>query len=218
MKITLFHVLLTSASLLLPLSSQAQSIRVDYDGTVTDIGSLLLGNGVSVGSAMSGFFIYDVNTGIVSSFTHSFSNGFSASLTSPVNMFVQNDQQNGSATLPGDGLTVNGASASNNSWNGFQNPDMQFGLRQNNADGQLWNDTLPPDLNDWSAVSLAAINGPGWRWLDFNVPNLPNFADDQIRFSVDSFTVNAVPVPTAIWLFLSGLMGVLGFQKRKVLV
>jgi hypothetical protein len=216
MKTKLAHVLLASAGLL-PLSSQAEEIRIDYNGSVTDIGILLAGNGVAVGSAMSGYFTYDVGTGVVTEFANTFSNGFSATLSAPVNMLVQDDQQNGSATLPGDGFTVTGASTSNTNWNGFLNPDMQFGLRQDNADGQLWNGTTPPDLNAWAAITLSAINGPDWRWLDFNVPGLANFADDQIRFTVDSYTVNAVPVPTAVWLFLSGLMGILGMHKRKTL-
>ncbi|WP_445370965.1 hypothetical protein ACH518_17190 [Methylomonas sp. HW2-6] len=215
MKFTLIHILIASSGLLLPLSGQAQSIRVDYTGTVTDIGSLLVGNGVAIGSAMSGSFTYDVDTGVVSALSHRFGNGFTASLAAPVNLWVQNDQQNGSATLPADGLIVGGASISNTDWNGLANPAMQFGLLQENATGQLWNDTLPPDLSDWSSIPLAAINGPDWRWLDFNVPNRPNFADDQIRFSVDSFTVTAVPLPAGIWLFLSGVMATLGMQKRK---
>jgi hypothetical protein len=216
MNTKLAYVLLASTGLL-PLSSQAQEIRVDYNGSVTDIGVLLAGNGVSVGSAMSGYFIYDVGTGIVTDFANTFGNGFSATLASPVNMLVQDDQQNGSATLAADGFTVTGSSTSNADWNGFLNPDMQFGLRQDNADGQLWNGTAPPALNAWSIITLPAINAPDWRWLDFNIPGLANFADDQIRFAVDSFTVNAVPVPAAVWLFLSGLMGVLGMQKRKTL-
>lgn len=215
MKFTLAHVLIASSSLIWPLSGQAQSIRVDYTGTVTDIGTLLVGNGVDIGSRMTGSFTYDVATGVVSQFSHSFANGFTASLAAPVNLFVQNDQQNGSATLAADGLIVGGASVSNASWNGLANPAMQFGLRQENAAGQLWNDTLPPDLSDWSLVSLAAINAPDWRWLDFNVPNLPSFADDQIRFSVASYSVAAVPLPAGIWLFLSGVMAALGIQKRK---
>jgi hypothetical protein len=220
MNTKLAHVLLASASLLLPLSSQAEEIRVDYNGTVTDIGILLTGFGVSVGSSMSGYFVYDATTGVVSAFSNTFSNGFTADLSSPVNMLVQDDQQNGSATLPGDGFTVAGASTSNILWNGFMDPYMQFGLRQDNADGQLWSGTTPPDLNAWSAINLAAINGPDWRWLDFNVPGTASFADDQIRFSVEEYSaneVNAVPVPTAVWLFLSGLMGVLGLHKRKTL-
>ncbi|ANE55796.1 hypothetical protein [Methylomonas sp. DH-1] len=215
MQLTLAHVLIASSSLLLPLSGQAQSIRVDYTGTVTEIGTLLAGNGVDVGSTLAGSFTYDVGTGIVSQFSHAFGNGFTAHLAAPVNLFVQNDQQNGSATLAADGLIVGGSSISNTDWNGLSNPAMQFGLRQDNAAGQLWHDTLPPDLHDWSLVSLAAINGPGWRWLDFNVPNLANFADDQIRFSVVSYSVAAVPLPAGIWLFLSGVMAALGLQKRK---
>lgn len=204
-----------AALLLFSFSASAQFITFNYTGEVTDIGSSLTGAGVSVGTAMSGSFSYDTGAGgSVASFSTSFANGFTANLgPSGGAINVQNDQMNGSATLPADGFTVFASNTSSNSLNGFSNPDMQFGVLQENAAGQLWDDELPPGLNDWALITLAAINGPDWRWLDFNIPGVGTF-DDQIRWAVTEYSVSAVPVPAAIWLFGSALIGFIGFSRR----
>lgn len=213
------HCLSVAAFALMSSAASAQTIRVDYVGTITDLGSLLTGNGVAVNDKMTGSFTYDSNQpglGLIA-FSNSFANGFVASMAAGTGqLFVQNDQQNGAATLPADGFTVYSGSTSG-AWNGYSNPVMQFGLRQDNILGQLWNDTALPDMADWSLITLAAINAPDWRWLDFGALGIPNFADDQIRWSVDSFRVtdvSAVPLPAAAWLFGSALLGLAGFTRR----
>lgn len=204
-----------AALLLFSFSASAQVITFNYTGEVTDIGSSLTGAGISVGTAMSGSFSYDTGGGgSLNSFSTSFANGFTANLGpggGAIN--VQNDQMNGSATLPADGFTVFASDTNSNSLNGFSNPAMQFGVLQENAVGQLWDDELPPDSNDWALITLAAINGPDWRWLDFNIPGVGTF-DDQIRWTVTEFSVSEVPVPAAIWLFGSALIGFIGFSRR----
>lgn len=210
-------ILLTSIiTYLLPFSANAQIIKVDYTGTVTSIGSLLIGNGVAIDDAMSGSFSYDTNpsgAGLIS-FANSFSNGFTATMTGSGNLTVQNDQQNGSATLPADSFIVGSSSTSNTDWNGLTNPYMQFGLRQENIAGQLWDDTVPPDLSDWALITLGAINAPGWRILDFAATGTSHFSDDQLRWEVDAFSV--IPVPAAVWLFGTSIFGLLGFSRKKV--
>lgn len=215
MKIQNHPLLIGALALLFSTASQAQQIKVDFTGTITDLGVLLTGNGVSVGDSMSGSFTYDSNTGALSAFSHSFGNGFVASMSGSAHLFVQNDQQNGFATLPADGFTATASSTSNTDWNGLSNPDMQFGVLQDNVVGQLWNDTLPPDLSDWALITLFTVNNPDWRWLDFNAQNTNSFSDDQIRYLVTQYSVSQVPVPGAMWLFASGIMGLIGFKRRK---
>ena len=81
-------------------------------------------------------------------------------------------------------------------------------------DGQLWSDTLPPDLTDWATITLTDINNPDWRWLDFGLETT-GFRDDQIRWNIDSFSVSAVPVPAAVWLFMSGIAGLGAIARKK---
>lgn len=201
---------------LIPFSASAQTITVNYKGKVTDIGSFLVNNDVAVGDDMNGSFSYDTDpsgAGLIS-FSNSFGNGFIATMATPNPLFIQDDQQNGSATLPADGFIVRSSSTSNQDWNAFTNPFMQFGLRQENIVGQLWDDILPPDLNDWSLITLEAINAPDWRFLDFNA-TVEHFSDDQIRWAVESFSVSAVPVPAAAWLFGSSLIGLIGISRKS---
>lgn len=42
------------------------------------------------------------------------------------------------------------------------------------------------------------------------------YQDDDDRFKIASLNVTVVPVPAAIWLFISGLIGIAGFARRKV--
>ncbi len=196
-------------------SAQAQVISVSFTGNVTDLGNELTGDGVALGSDVSGSFSYDTNiSGILLTFDIAIDSGFNVSMTGNGNLTVQNDQQNGSATLPADGMIVSSNASSSTSLNGNSNPFMQFGLRKENVSGQLWNDTLSPDLADWANITLANINAPDWRILDFGLVTT-NFWDDQIRWDVASFEVNAVPVPAAAWLFGSGLLGLLGVARQK---
>jgi len=47
--------------------------------------------------------------------------------------------------------------------------------------------------------------------------NLAPYLDYQVTFSAESLTatVSAVPVPAAVWLFGSGLLGLVGISRRK---
>ena len=210
-------VLLTVGLLATSFSAQSQLITVDFAGNVTDLGVLLMGDGVVVGSSVSGSFSYDTNGGgALSSFDISIGGVFTSSMTGAGVLNVQNDQQNGSATLPADGLTAITGDTTSSAINGLVDPTMQFGLLRENVSGHLWHDTMLPDLSDWANVTLADINDPDWRWLDFEVPNTNHFSDDQIRFDVSSFEVSAVPVPAAIWLFGSGLIGLMAISRSRM--
>lgn len=209
------RLLLPAVLVVSSFSANAEIITVNYSGTLTDVGSLF-GATASVGDAMTGSFSYDTaGGGGILSMTVSFG-AFTASLSGSGSTTVQNDQMNGSATNPADGFILRGSSTSD-SLNGYSDPYMQFGLLKDNLDGQLWDDTLLPDSVDWANITLADINKPDWRILDFGVANTASFRDDQIRWSVDGFTVSQVPVPAAVWLFGSGLIGLFGVARRKAI-
>ena len=40
-------------------------------------------------------------------------------------------------------------------------------------------------------------------------------ANDRFGFVVDDISVNAIPIPPAVWLFGSGLLGMIGIARRK---
>ncbi len=213
-----YKVLLIGASALLFSSvSQSAIIQVDYEGSVTDLGSLLSGSTVSLNDSVQGSFTYDSDlssSDSLLSFSISLGSIFTASSTGSSYFNVQNDQQNGSATQLADGFTV-GSGFASTPLNGYTTGSMQFGVLKDNADGQLWNDTLLPDLSDWTNISLADINNPDWHWMDFGVSTTGNFRDDQIRWDISSFNVSPVPEPSVLALMALGLAGIGFFARRK---
>ncbi len=234
-------VMITATLLFAPLSIHAQSITISYTGSITSIGSLLQGDGITVGSSLNGSFTYETTASTVggdgttyayypiSSYSMSLVRGsglpnFEAS-TTPTSfnktMMVQNDKQNGSATLPADGLTVRSGRSTSSSLNGHSNPYMQTGIYKKNVNGHLWGDVLSPSITDWSTVSLADFNAASWNWMDFNLNTAAlgaSFFDDQIRWNIDSFCVNCgvseVPVPAAAFMFAPALLGFLGLRRK----
>ena len=211
-------VLFVLSCLYFSVSASAAPITVSYEGTVTDLGILLAGDGVAVGDTVFGEFSYDTDiAGTLFSFDITIGT-FSSSLTGSSYFSVQNDQQNGSATLPADGFTL-GGEVTTTGLNGNITAGQQFGVRRDNVLGQLWNDTLLPDLTDWANITLADINAPDWHWMDFGLPNTQSFRDDQIRWDVTSFSVRpgstSVPEASALsLLLLSCLSFILAYRRR----
>ncbi len=66
----------------------------------------------------------------------------------------------------------------------------------------------------WSGSELNSLGG--WAFnFDSGYQNVLNKGDSLFAWAVRSGDVSAVPVPAAVWLFGSGLMGLLGLARRK---
>ena len=125
-------------------------------------------------------------------------------------------------------------------WNG-QTVDIQFDLKGSSANGavffvEFFNElagggSLGPGIigqidnapSDWTTYNFSTIAGDaitaaGGVTLQLNgvcggVPGcLSDWQIDNVSISAD---VNAVPVPAAVWLFGSGLLGLVGVARRK---
>ena len=55
---------------------------------------------------------------------------------------------------------------------------------------------------------VSGIGGNRYGWFDYNEFDVPAFDNT-------SMSVNAVPVPAAVWLFGPGLIGLIGIARRK---
>jgi len=78
---------------------------------------------------------------------------------------------------------------------------------------------LAPDT--WTQMTLAATAPANTDSVTFQLLHIQAgegadlFAGGAIRFDDASLTVTAVPVPAAVWLFGSGLLGLVGVARRR---
>ncbi|WP_347987737.1 DUF1566 domain-containing protein [Methylomonas sp. AM2-LC] len=67
----------------------------------------------------------------------------------------------------------------------------------------------------WSGTEYAAY--PGYAWYFYTVYGYQNLSYKDFQFyawAVSPGQVNAVPVPGAVWLFGTGMLGLLGLKRR----
>lgn len=222
--------LLTGALIALSLPAWAGIVTVNFEGTIHTVGDSVSGDGVDVGDGVSGTFSYDTAATDLSasdpgrgfyiggSFSLTLDGLYTASASSST-VRTQDDEQNGSATNPADGMTVFATPDSSFTLNGRAVEGFQFGLRRDVVTvGQLWADDLLPDLTDWNNVTLADVNAPDWHWmrLTFDSAEDSSIFDSQVRWDIDSFAVTetGVPEPATIALLAFGL-GAIGYGRRR---
>ena len=125
-------------------------------------------------------------------------------------------------------------------WTGGEPIDIQFDLKGSAGAGgvffvEFFNELTGGGVGPGSGI-LAVIANPSANWTTYNYSTVADasatggitlqfnstcgadpgcFADfyiDNVSISAD---VNAVPVPAAVWLFGSGLVGLVGVARRK---
>lgn len=201
----------------------ATRIYIEYSGTVSSVDWVIANGGIDVGDTFTGVFSYDtlaedsnVNSDIGQYdggfFALDFDSGFHVSSFDPV-IDVLNDQQVGSATLPGDSMWVHAnSSIMGDTLYTRDVTILSFGLRRENVDGHLWQDDFLPDVEDWAAISLEDLNAPSWNYMSFE-QYFGGPTDTTIRWNITDFTVN-VPEPDTATLFALSLFG-LFFSTRN---
>jgi hypothetical protein len=102
----------------------------------------------------------------------------------------------------------------------------------------LWGvTTVPPsiDLRDWTNVQTGTLSAPGTHWISALGDHRANPFHPEVVFFAKIFVqewpndwgveaigsalvrtaLNPVPVPAAVWLFSTALIGFVGFGKRR---
>jgi len=95
---------------------------------------------------------------------------------------------------------------------GFTNGIVAVWNESSLAEASLVNTGDGGSVHDWVVYSLIVeASGTGLDTLSFAA-----FGDeDKLGGSLDDVKLSAVPLPAAVWLFGSALLGFVGFQKRK---
>ena len=89
----------------------------------------------------------------------------------------------------------------------------QFALGFNVFNGNILDSTSPTDI--WTALGVGTAPAPDDTvTVDFNVLVLAP-AGGAGYFDTTSFDLAPVPVPAAVWLFGSGLLGLVGVARRR---
>lgn len=76
-----------------------------------------------------------------------------------------------------------------------------------------------PNMDVVQTIGTIIVNldAPGQGTIDLSVNTLYDFPDvTNGAITLENAIVNAVPVPAAVWLFGSGLIGLIGVARRKV--
>jgi len=103
------------------------------------------------------------------------------------------------------GLRIIGWDAAPNNFNGIS-------FTSGNAINAIYTDA---NVGTWQQVSDTALIQSGVRFLALGIHSgnsVPTTYADQISLTLTS---SVVPVPAAVWLFASGLFGLIGVAKRK---
>ena len=203
-------------------AAQAAIVTWTFSGTINDLGTG--GNepvpGINLGDAVTGTAIYDTNT---SPTDLGWATGYDLTTTG------------GLLTIEVSGLTFSTTTAGSRLWTQVYNDrpsygDVVFIESINMTEDDVFNIQIADQVEPYDLLSDESLP----TYLDFLKAESLNpdgiggnygFIQSQAvmgdkpyqtaLFSIDSFSMTVVPVPAAVWLFGSGLIGLIGVARRK---
>lgn len=120
---------------------------------------------------------------------------------------------------PGDTLNIN---LSVNPWPGVGEPNQvpmeQFAYVGFQLDGVSSLDAFLLPFDPIATISADYLVTAGWDLNTSGTYNFTAYLNNNVGTwgtATGTVVVSAVPVPAAVWLFGSGLIGLIGFAKRK---
>lgn len=205
-------------------AANATLVEVSVTGEVSTIENNPFGLGLTGGELLSGTFQYDTtatpdfstsNLAIYLQTGFAFSLGATSFTSDSFYIGIGNNLESGgdpntdifsfvvytgtSTPVPTAPLKVNGTAY----------PDALFSAQFNDTDATVFNGlSLPNPLPSSSAFE---------KIQEFQIIENTSTSGSIARFYVDnvSFTSTVVPVPAAVWLFGTALIGLFGFSKRR---
>ncbi len=101
-----------------------------------------------------------------------------------------------------------------------------WGLNNTGADGvnfsNIQSDLLAPSTSfywtrtEYASSATSTLRSSAWTFnSDWGMQNFNAKEQDYFAWAVRSGDVTVVPVPAAVWLFGSGLIGLIGIARRK---
>lgn len=113
-----------------------------------------------------------------------------------------------SINQPGSIFFSSDVSAANFSWRTIRNTKTTFGAYNDNV--------LVEEFTAGTNISLTSGRYFGFQDILFDEVRL-SIADTRSKqFTLDNLEyVSAIPLPAAVWLFGSGLLGLMGFARRR---
>ena len=199
-------------------SARADIIRVDFEAEVTYTQELpIFGISPAIGDPVVGYFTYDTNAadqdpgdparGIYESGTM----GIEIGGLTITNNFTP-IQVTFDVNAPNDlwGTTIGrGASQPSILVDGVPIPDTQLSFSFTQPVGLLTSDAQP-SLLDLALLEVSQFN---------LVQDTDGRIDRLVLFDkITSFSASVVPLPAAVWLFGTALLGLLGFSGRRIAV
>jgi hypothetical protein len=193
--------ILTAITVVLCTITQGHAAVVTYDfvGSITD-GGTVGGLAGATGETISGEFSYD---------TDAFSDPLSMSVP-PIIITMT------SGSLVAEGTTSIPVYSSDSI--GFAGGLTDPTSSSHNIDIEIdFTGLLDPSKHPVNAlpqsITLSDYTSATGSFSSFSLADGP--LGDPISFSIDTLEIRAVPVPAAVWLFGSGLLGLVGVARRK---
>ncbi|MCW8934227.1 MAG: VPLPA-CTERM sorting domain-containing protein [Gammaproteobacteria bacterium] len=115
----------------------------------------------------------------------------------------------------GDGLRTYGYVADGNvSLDDFSQTSNNLGYTQFTGGSGYYNRSYSLDVTDFLITNIDDSNNLGFLF-DVSYWNVYATLGSSANLSIEYAEITTVPVPAAMWLFSSGLIGLLGLARRK---
>jgi hypothetical protein len=192
-------------------NAHASAMTFNFSGELSSVGTPLSG-AFTTGNKFSGSYTFDSNAtsnqsgpSPIAFFTNAISN---------LSLSVGSDPYTALATNGDIGYDFE-SSPEDYTYNASSTGSISAASAEGNTLTGLtltWTpNNLPSQMGALSEETLFGPSSNGILIMYFDGSNGPS----QIRGTLDSITIAHMPVPTAVWLFGSGLLGLVGFAKRK---